>query len=77
MKPEIGLQLDANAIQAAEERGIAFKMHEGKKIIGKVRKDEALILFLEDGTEVMADNDGNPLQEWPMPEGSKAEEAET
>tara|TARA_R110002124_G_C8973012_1_gene515496 strand:+ start:11657 stop:11872 length:216 start_codon:yes stop_codon:yes gene_type:complete len=62
MKPEISKKASK---LTKEELALMTETFDDKKIIGHVRNNGAEILFLEDGSEVIRDQEGKFLNEWP------------
>ena len=62
MKP----QLNTPADQMTQEQLDAItETYDGFKVIGSATHDGHTIKFLEDGSEVILDSDGNEQPEWP------------
>jgi len=63
-KPQISTNLTAEKIAQLQADDHVFKMHDNKKIIGKADQDGYLIIWLEDGSEIIRNADGEFVKEW-------------
>ncbi len=49
--------------------GIKLPLHNGKKVVGSVRRENngvaVNLYFFEDGTDVMVDDAGKKINKWP------------